>query len=208
MSTESSRVVKLGGGPRIPTGAAIRAHLRFAGEIAQFDDDAQVIGSTYEQQTPAVLRMDPGVLRPEIFAGLQGLTEGSTVVIPLDATRNQRVRYVEIWIESFEDGAAAARHEMASIEIGIPTRLIDSLQAMIAAGVKQKNGYVISTEDQVISDLVTRFITEAREREARLSAPHSLPPAAGKGFSYLLSPDLWAAVQTRILKEETAKGAS
>lgn len=208
MSSELSGVVKLGGGPRVPAGAAIRAHLRFAETVAQLDDDAQVSGSTYEQRSPVVLRLDPGLLRPEIFEGLQDLTEGSTMVIRLDPTRHSTVRYVEIWIESFEDGAAAARSTVASIEIGIPTHLIVSLQAAIAAGTRQANGYVISTEDQAVADLVSKLIAEVRESEAGLSAPHALPPATGNGFSFLLSPALWKAVRKRIDEEATAKGTS
>lgn len=192
--------MKLGSGPVIPEGAAIRAHLKFAQRIDQFHDDAQVLGSTYRRHRPAIIRLDREVLRPEVFEGLVGLTEGSTVVIALSIQGSAAAEYVEIWIESLHDAAAALRHVVARVEMGVPIGLVQGLHQALSSSRQQVNGRVIALATAELRELTERFIAEVRQTDATLSAATALPTRTAAS-SLVVSPALWAALYNRVETE-------
>lgn len=193
-----ARLTKAGGGIPVPDGAAIRVHMRSAARIADFDNDARVLSSTYGTGVPVLLRVDQEVLRPEVFKALAGQTVGSTVVVPITVAEGSgsSLVYVELWIADIQDDDVADRVEVAVISTGLAEETRVELVTSLDAATKQRNGYAI----RLVASAEAAFLEtiESVREKCSAPAPFKVPSTGGADVHYILSESLHDALKSRI----------
>jgi hypothetical protein len=193
------KLIKVGVGPGIADGVAVRVHLRFAFHASDFESDAHVLASTIESRTPRILRMDAAVLRPEVYGALLGVTEGSEVVIPLVEVRDAGGEdlLVWIWVEKVEAAAASERQVIATVRTGLAPEVLSVLQRSLSEGKPQAQGVVVrvpAAADAALQSIIVSIRTEIGGPE-----PFKMPTMpSDETVDYLLTRQLHAAVELRI----------
>jgi hypothetical protein len=199
MSTTVTKVLKVGGGPIVMGGTAIRVHLKFAFHVADFENDGHVVGSTLESTTPRLLRMDPAVLRPEIYSSLLGVAEGSEIAVSISDVLNDdgESLLVFIWVEKVQDVAAAERIIVTAVKVGMPELVLELIDQAVAAGKRQAQGFVIQVAVSAHQDLLD--LIEQLHREIGGSEPYRMPSGKdGATVSYLLGSALYDSLADRV----------